>query len=328
TGTNSDILVTTIPATGLADVILTAEDGILDTNGVDSNRITADDLNMSSSSASGTQDGIDVDTDVNSVTADVNTNAGGLRIDEVDGITLTQLTTFDGSISVNAAGTIEVLDVTSTNNSSSDLNNGITLTATGVDSDILVTSLTAENTADITLNADRDVLDSDSTDSQLTSGDLLTIVAGRNIGGITNVFTADGFDPLQTSVAHLDLTSGNQIVIDNTGTTPELINLDAGTGTAGTTYVRATGGALDASTTIGISNTQDTISFISDVSITVPTGLQTANLRLDAPDIIDAGGGAIDVNAVNSILFKSSSAETVNITAQQFDGTVLGSDFV
>ncbi|QDT21307.1 LamG-like jellyroll fold domain-containing protein [Gimesia chilikensis] len=328
TGTNSDILVTTITATGLADVMLTADDGILDTNGADSNRITADDLNMSSSSAGGTQDGIDVDTDVNSVTADVNTNAGGLRIDEVDGITLTQLTTFDGFIIVNAAGTIEVLDVTSTNNSSSDLNNGITLTATGVDSDILVTSLTAENTADITLNADRDVLDSDSTDSQLTSGDLLTIVAGRNIGGITNVFTADGFDPLQTSVAHLDLTSGNQIVIDNTGTTPELINLDAGTGTAGTTYVRATGGALDASTTIGISNTQDTISFISDVSITVPTGLQTANLRLDAPDIIDAGGGAIDVNAVNSILFKSGSAETVNITAQQFDGTVLGSDFV
>ncbi len=328
TGTNSDILVTTITATGLADVMLTADDGILDTNGADSNRITADDLNMSSSSAGGTQDGIDVDTDVNSVTADVNTNAGGLRIDEVDGITLTQLTTFDGFIIVIAAGTIEVLDVTSTNNSSSDLNNGITLTATGVDSDILVTSLTAENTADITLNADRDVLDSDSTDSQLTSGDLLTIVAGRNIGGITNVFTADGFDPLQTSVAHLDLTSGNQIVIDNTGTTPELINLDAGTGTAGTTYVRATGGALDASTTIGISNTQDTISFISDVSITVPTGLQTANLRLDAPDIIDAGGGAIDVNAVNSILFKSGSAETVNITAQQFDGTVLGSDFV
>ncbi|QDU03465.1 Extracellular serine protease precursor [Gimesia chilikensis] len=328
TGTNSDILVTTITATGLADVMLTADDGILDTNGADSNRITADDLNMSSSSAGATQDGIDVDTDVNSVTADVNTNAGGLRIDEVDGITLTQLTTFDGFIIVNAAGTIEVLDVTSTNNSSSDLNNGITLTATGVDSDILVTSLTAENTADITLNADRDVLDSDSTDSQLTSGDLLTIVAGRNIGGITNVFTAAGFDPLQTSVGHLDLTSGDQIVIDNTGTTPELINLDAGTGTAGTTYVRVTGGALDASTTTGISNTQDTISFISDVSITVPTGLQTANLRLDAPDIIDAGGGAIDVNAVNSILFKSGSAETVNITAQQFDGTVLGSDFV
>ncbi|MEQ8854305.1 LamG-like jellyroll fold domain-containing protein [Gimesia sp.] len=328
TGTNSDILVTTIIATGLADVILTAEDGILDTNGADSNRIAADDLNMSSSSAGGTQDGIDVDTNVNSVTADVNTNAGGLRIDEVDGITLTQLTTFDGFISVNAAGTIEVLDVTSTNNSSSDLNNGITLTATGVDSDILVTSLTAENTADITLNADRDVLDSDSTDSQLTSGDLLTIVAGRNIGGITNVFTANGFDPLQTSVGHLNLTSGDQIVIDNTGTTPELINLDAGTGTAGTTYIRATGGALDASTTTGISNTQDSISFISDVSITVPTGLQTANLRLDAPDIIDAGGGAIDVNAVNSILFKSGSAETVNITAQQFDGTVLGSDFV
>ncbi|KAA0139306.1 hypothetical protein FYZ48_11765 [Gimesia chilikensis] len=328
TGTNSDILVTTMTATGLADVMLTADDGILDTNGADSNRITADDLNMSSSSAGGTQDGIDVDTDVNSVTADVNTNAGGLHIDEVDGITLTQLTTFDGFIIVNAAGTIEVLDVTSTNNSSSDLNNGITLTATGVDSDILVTSLTAENSADITLNADRDVLDSDSADSQLTSGDLLTIIAGRNIGGITNVFTADGFDPLQTSVARLDLTSGNQIVIDNTGTTPELINLDAGTGTAGTTYVRATGGALDASTTTGISNTQDTISFISDVSITVPTGLQTANLRLDAPDIIDAGGGAIDVNAVNSILFKSGSAETLNITAQQFDGTVLGSDFV
>jgi hypothetical protein len=334
TGTDSDIEVTTITANGLADVILTADDGILDTNDADSNRITADDLNMSSSSTGGTSDGIDVDTDVNSVTADVNTNPGGIRIDEVDGITLTQLTTLDGAIIVNAGGTIEVLDASSTNSSLDDLANGIILTATGTDSDILVTTLTAQNGADITLNADRDVLDSDSTDDELTSGDLLTIVAGRNIGGITNVFTADGFDPLQTSVAELNLTSGtlvasgSVIVIDNTGTTPVLTKLDAGTGTAaGTTYVKATGGALDASTTTGINNTQDTISLISDVSVTIPDALETSNLRLDAPDIINAGGGAVDINAVNAILFNSGSAETVNITAQQFDGTAGGSFF-
>ncbi|QDT97380.1 cadherin domain-containing protein [Gimesia aquarii] len=328
TGTNSDILVTTITATGNADVTLTADDGILDTNGADANRITADNLMMTSTSAGGTQDGIDVDTSVNSVTAVVNTNAGGIRIDEVDDIILTQLTTADGPITVNAGGTIQVLNVVSENNSASDTNNGIMLTATGATSDIIITTLTAQNTADITLNSDRDILDSDSSDLNITSGDQLTAVAGRNIGGITSIFTETDFDPLQTSVDHLDLTSGNIIAIHNTGTTPELINLDAGTGTAGTTFIRATGGALDASLTTGISNTQDNIGFVSDTSITVPTGLQTSNLRLDAPDIIDTGGGNIDINAVNAILFHSSSAETVEITAQQFDGTATGSDFI
>ncbi|QDV51131.1 LamG-like jellyroll fold domain-containing protein [Gimesia fumaroli] len=328
TGTSSDILVTTITAVGNADVTLTADDGILDTNGADLNWITADNLMLTSSSADGTQDGIDVDTDVNLLTANVNTNAGGIHIDEVDGITLSQLMTFDGFITVYAAGTIEVLDVNSTNNSASDINNGITLTATGADSDINVTTLTAQNTADITLNSDRDVLDSDSTDINITTGDQLTIVAGRNIGGITSIFTEAGFDPLQTTVDHLDLTSGNSIAIHNTGTSPELINLDAGTGSVGTTFIKVTGGALDVSLTTGIHNTQDTIGFVSDVSITVPTGLQTANLRLDAPDIIDAGGGDLDINAVDAILFQSMSAETVTITAQQFDGTATGSDFI
>lgn len=327
TGSSSDIMVTTITAVGDADVTLTADDGILDTNDIDINRISADNLTLTSSSAGGTQDGIDVDTEVNTLTADVKTNAGGIRIDEVDAITLTQVTTADGFITINVAGTIEVLDVNSANSSASDATNGITLTATGADSDIIVTTLTAQNTADITLNSDRDVLDSDSTDMSITAGDLLTIVAGRNVGGITSIFTEAGFDPLQTSVDHLDLTSGNMIAIHNTGTTPELINLDSGTGTAGTTFIKVTGGALDASTTTGISNTQDTIGFVSDVSITVPTGFQTENLRLDALDIIDAGGGNIDINALDAILFQSASAETVNITAQQFDGTTTGSDF-
>ncbi|WP_339728232.1 LamG-like jellyroll fold domain-containing protein [uncultured Gimesia sp.] len=328
TGANSDILVTTITAVGNADVTLTADDGILDTNGADTNRITADNLMLTSSSAGGTQDGIDVDTDVNTLTANVNTNAGGIRLDEMDGITLTQVTTFDGFITINAAGTIEALDINSANNSASDTNNGITLTATGPDSDIIVTALTAQNTADIILNSDRDVLDSDSSDMNITVGDQLTIIAGQNIGGINSIFTEAGFDPLQTSVDHLDLTSGNIIAIHNTGTAPQLINLDAGTGTAGTTFIKATGGALDASVTTGINNTLDTIGFVSDVSITVPTGFQTANLRLDAPDIINAGGGNLDINAVDAILFQSMSAETVAITAQQFDGTATGSDFI
>ncbi|WP_417389450.1 LamG-like jellyroll fold domain-containing protein [Gimesia sp.] len=327
TGSNSDILVTTITAVGNADVILTADDGILDTDGGDLNRITADDLQLTSSSAGLTADGIEVDTDVNSITAEVNTNAGGIHVDEVDSVTLTQLTTFDGFVTVNAAGTINAINVNSINNSASDTNNGITLTAMGVDSDILVTTLNAQNTADITLNSDRDVLDSDSTDSNLTTGDLLTIVADRNIGGITNVFTEADFDPLQTTVDHMDLTSGDIITIHNLNTTPELLNLDAGSGTAGTTFVKVTGGAIDVSTTTGISNTQDTIAFVSDVSITVPTGLQTGNLRLDAPDIIDAGSGDIDINAVDTILFQSESSETVIITAQNFDGTTTGSQF-
>ncbi|QGQ29689.1 LamG-like jellyroll fold domain-containing protein [Gimesia maris] len=327
TGSSSDILVTAITAVGNADVILTADDGILDT-ATDGNRITADDLQLTSSSAGLTADGIEVDTDVNSITAEVNTNAGGIHIDEVDSVTLTQLTTFDGFITVNAAGTINAVNINSVNSSASDINNGIALTATGVDSDILVTTLNAQNTADISLTSDRDVLDSDSSDSNLTTGDLLTIVAGRNVGGVTNVFTEAGFDPLQTTVDHMDITSGNFITLHNLNTTPELLNLDADTVSAGTTFIKVTGGAIDVSTTTGISNTQDTIALVSDDSITVPTGLQTGNLRLDAPDIIDAGGGDIDINAVDAILFQSQSAETVKITAQRFDGTTTGSELI
>lgn|GEM_PF-2734037 len=328
TGINSDILVTTITANGNADVTLTAEDDILDTDDLDNKRITADNLMLTSNSADGSLDGIDVDTAVNSVTAAVNTNAGGIRIDEVDSIILTQVTTADGFITVNAGGTIQALNVLSANSSLSDMDHGITLKATGTESDISVTTITAQNNADITLNAGRDILDPDSSDLNMITGDQLTAVAGGNIGGITSIFTETGFDPLQTSVDHLDLTSGAIIAIHNTGTTPELINLDAGTGIAGTTFIKATGGALDASTTgVDISNTQDTIGLVSDVSITVPDGLQTSNLRLDAPEIINAGVGNIDINAVNAILFQSTSDQTVEITAQEFDGTATGSIF-
>ncbi|WP_417383461.1 LamG-like jellyroll fold domain-containing protein [Gimesia sp.] len=337
TGSSSDIRVTTITAAGNADVILTADDGILDT-ATDGNRITADDLQLTSSSADLTADGIEVDTDVNSITAEVKTNAGGIHIDEVDGVTLTQLTTFDGFITVNAGGTIYAINVNSNNKTVVNPDNGITLTATGTDSDIIVTTLnavntaTAQNTADITLNSGRDVLDSDSSDTNWTTGDLLTITAGGKIGGITNVFTDANLDPLQTSVNQMDLTSNAlidpQIAIHNFNTSPDLINLDAGHLTAGTTYLKVTGGAIDASTTSGIDNLDDTISFVSDVSITVPTGLQTGNLRLDAPDIIDANSGDIDINAVDTILFQSQSAETVTITAQKFDGTTTGDELI
>ncbi|WP_417377639.1 LamG-like jellyroll fold domain-containing protein [Gimesia sp.] len=337
TGSSSDILVTTITAAGNADVILTADDGILDT-ATDANRITADDLQLTSNSESMTSDGIEVDTDVNSITANVNTNAGSIHIDEVDGVTLTQMMTFDGFITVNAVGTIDALNLNSTNDSDSDTDHGITLTASGTDNDIIVTILNAQNTADITLISDRDVLDSDGTDLNLSTSDLLTIVAGRHIGGIANIFTDAGLDPLQISVDQLNLTSNalinpqiaihNFITIPNFDTTPNLLNLDAGTGTAGTTYLKVTGGDIDVSSTTGINNTQDTIALVSDVSITVPTGLQTGNLRLDAPDIIDAGSGDIDINAVDTILFQSESEETVKISAQKFDGTTTGSDFI
>ncbi|CAN0501583.1 unnamed protein product, partial [Scytosiphon promiscuus] len=162
----------------------------------------------------------------------------------------------------------------------------------------------------------------------LTQGDLLTLVPGPNVGGVIHVFTDACFYPLQTTVDHMDITSGNFITLHNLNTTPELLNLDARTGSAGTTFIKVTGGAIDVSTTTGISNTQDTIALVSDDSITVPTGLQTGNLRLDAPIINDAGGGDIDINAVDAILFQSESAETVQITAQRFDGTTTGSELI
>ncbi|QDT88852.1 LamG-like jellyroll fold domain-containing protein [Gimesia algae] len=337
TGSSSDILVTTIKAVGNADVILTADDGILDT-ATDGHWITADDLQLTSSSAGLTADGIEVDTDVNSITAEVNTNAGGIHIDEVDSVTLTQLTTFDGFITVNAGGTINAVNVNSNNKTMIDPDNGITLTATGTESDIIVTTLnaintaTALNTADITLDSGRDILDSDSSDTNWTTGDLLTITAGGKIGGIANIFTDAGLDPLQTSVNQMNLTSNAlidpQIAIHNFDTTPVLHKLDAGPGTAGTTFLKVTGGDIDVSSTDGVDNSQDTIGLVSDGSITVRPDLQSANLRLDAFEIVNKGGGVIDINAVDTILFQSQSAQTVQITAQRFDGTTTGSELI
>lgn len=327
TGSASDIEVTTVSALGNADVSLSADDGIMDTNGGDANRITSDNLTLTSNSANGTLDGIDVDTDVNSLTANVNNNAGGIIIDEVVGIALTQIGTFDGFITVNAAGTIEAIDVVSFNNTGHDTQNGIALSASGVDSDIIITTLSALNAADTSLFTERDILDSGSADSNIIFADELTAIAGRNIGGISDSFTQSDFDPLQTTVNLLDLASGNIIAIHNTGTSPILKNLDAGTLTAGITFVQATGGSLDTSLTTGIHNFNDTIGFVSDTSITVRDGFQTGNLSLRAPDIIDEFGGNVDIKAVDAILFDSMSAETIEITAQRFDGIATGTIF-
>jgi len=190
---------------------------------------TVDVVTATLSAAAGT--GIDLDTTVTTVSAGVTGN-GGILIDESDGVTLTSVTTNNGSITVNAGGTIVATYVASLTDADA---NDISLTASGAASNINVTTINAGAAGDVTLSAGNDVLDTNSTDANLITADVLTVDAANGTDD-----TTDGI-VLDTTVASLDASvtaggAGGNINIDETDaiiltdvdTTNGSITVDAG----------------------------------------------------------------------------------------------------
>ncbi len=128
-----------------------------------------------------------LDTRANSLDVSV-TGLGVIRIDELDAVTLTDIDTANGSITITAGGAISAVDVESTTDNEA---NDIVLTAnTG---NIAVGVVNAGTTAgDVTLSATTgSILDNANDTATDVTGDVVTLTAATGVGEVAGNGTLD-----------------------------------------------------------------------------------------------------------------------------------------
>jgi hypothetical protein len=184
--------------------------------------------------------GIDLDTTVTNVTASVSA-PGNIRLDEVDAITLTSVTTNDGSITVNAGGTVTATNVLS----STDATNVIAITTTV--GNILVDSLTASGDT-ITLNAAGSIEEVGAGDpSADVSASVVNLTAVNGIGATatieidTNTVVNRGLTAAVTGTGVIDLFDVDGMRVRSATTADGNITLVAATGVMAVETITAGG---------------------------------------------------------------------------------------
>ena len=281
------------------DVILDAQGGSISDDGDALVDIVADTL-----SASGVN-GIDVDTTVVSVNTSTS-GVGNIDLTETDGITLTDIETNDGSITVTAGGAITAVDVIADGTGDIELS-----TSSG---DILIDTLVADGDQ-ITINAANSVqevvLDPD---IDLTT-DTLAITAVNGIGDTNATVSDDEGLEIQVNVFNSFNSSANNIEVVNTGDlmldNALAVNADGESilNTGGDVIIRAASNLTILSPQAGtaiFNSADETVDIQADLTAT------SGNIGIRADDdgsgsgdiihragVIDASAGGILMSAVN-----------------------------
>jgi|GEM_PF-1593225 len=247
-----------------ADVILNGGTGsVTDGNGATTN-ITADNLSLTAAT------GIDLDTKVNSLTAHV-TGAGSLNINETDGITLTDVDTANGSLTVTAGGSVTASDVASlTDNNAND----ISITGAGIVAGYIIAGAGAA--ADVTLDA---------TTGAITDGDGAVDVIADNLS-LTAATSIDSDITVNSLTAHVT-GAGSLNINETNGIT--LTDVDTANGSLTVTA----GGAVTATDIASLTDND-----ANDISITttaggIAVGSIAAGAGAAADVILNGGTGAI-----------------------------------
>ena len=203
-GVQSDILVNSIAALGGADVILNAEDDILDLDPNDDRLIIADDLRLTAGNGGLDQEiAIGLTTSVDDLIADVGGTArGDVSINQTGSIRLASsdrndanddIVTANGEIIIRASGTIDVV-ANPLNEIAIDAGGegGILLTAQGEFSDVRVARGLRTDAGDVRLVADRNLEFTAEGDIDSRGGDieLRADAQGDRAGGLITM--ADG----------------------------------------------------------------------------------------------------------------------------------------
>ncbi len=272
----------TIPAAGFdagtGDLRMTGASGAA-ANGGGALIFSSDDIYLSSGAAGAAA----MTTDVASASVHLG-GAGALTINETSAITLADVDTSDGSITVTAAGDVTALDVVSLTDSDT---NDITITSTGGAID--VGSINSGTMGDVIIDAQGGAV---TTSGVGIIGDDLTADAAAGITLTTDVDSAD------ISVG----AAGNIMVVEADSIT--LADIDTSDG-----YINITAGGditvTDISTTDGGNNGNITLTSTSgDIAIGDVDG-GTASVTLTAADsIMDDDDTATDITA-----------DTANLTA-------------
>ncbi|MGV2335720.1 MAG UNVERIFIED_CONTAM: hypothetical protein LVR18_16920 [Planctomycetaceae bacterium] len=297
-------------STGNSGVSVTAIAGsISDATVADtvSNITTSGTATLTAALGIGTAGTGDLDTTINALDASV-TGAGSLFLEEADFITLADVDTANGSITITAGGQITAADVQSITDGDA---NDISLTATA--GDILVGQIKAGGTAgDVTLNTPGSVFQS-SVDSDIDiTADDLTITA-LNVGATTSSVFAALPDGIEVEVIDLSINATGTAAFSGsvTGTTTIAPGLQ-------TLFIMSNDNVAFSDLAPGyITN----LALIADRenngigSVQLGSSLTVSgDLRIEGADVTRSpGDGEIDLTA-DRILFSTRTSETLRLT--------------
>lgn len=308
-----DLAVGTITAADTVTLKATAGK-ITDANAGATN-ITAIDLFASAAT------GIDLDTKVDTITA-TTTGAGAISLDEFDGVTLTNVNSADGAITITSGGNTTITNVVSTTDTDA---NDISITAaTG---DATVTTVNAGAMAgDVNIKATAGSIFDDGVNATLITGDVVTLTADRAIGqpgAVADMDTAANSWILNTTgpgpfvgapTPGIWVTDTGTVTVTNAATVDGVILLaSAGTMTVTTVNAGGTGRNVRLLTTAG-DIVLGTVSAAGDSVLLQTTGaivdnnagnnVTAGNLEMKAATGIGAG------NAIESTVNKLAAVST------------------
>ena len=280
-------------AGGAADVVLNGGTGaITDGNGAVVN-VTADDLNATAAT------GLDLDTTLNSVTAAV-TGAGALNLNETNGITLTNVSTANGALTVTAGGAVTATSVASTTDADA---NDISITTTAGGIAVGAVTAGAGVAADVVLNGGTGAITDGNGAAVNVVADDLNATAATGIALDTSASSAT---LNVTGTGNLDIDETDGITFTNVDAADGAITLDTGGATV-LTDIKGNGNITVTSTGLVTATLVDS-SDPGDISVTgagIAAGLFDAgaanNVTLDATTgaITDANGAAVNVIAAD-----------------------------
>ncbi|MCF7939547.1 MAG: hypothetical protein K9L68_13180 [Spirochaetales bacterium] len=306
------------------DVTLNATGGAITDSSGGSTGITGDVLTSDAAGA------MTLDTAVASIDAAASA-AGNITITEVDGVTLTDVSTSDGAITVTAGGAVTATLVDSSN-TAGDANdiaidgssidvvqvlggagqaNDVTLNATGgaitdggsgITGDVLTADAAGAMTLD-TAVASIDAATSAAGDITITESDAVTLNPVTSSNGNISATTANG----EITVAGLVTANSGTLTLTSGGGAGDHLDINAAlTGDAGVTLNAADTIEIGAGITTSNGNVTVNDQAVVDANVTITTGAGGGgnvvfNNTLDGPNDLDITAGTGNISFTNSV---------------------------
>jgi len=304
TTSGGDIFLGAVNAAGSGDVTIQAAAGSINETGAGDSAvdIIGDLLTLTAQDEIGGAGELDIETTATSIDAS-STSAGDIVITETDGITLTDVDTVDGAITINTGGATVVSDVAASGGGDED---DVTIIASA--GDITLGAISAAGSGDVTIQAAAgSINETGAGDAAVDiTGDALTLTAQDEIGGAGEL-------DIETTVAGLNAsstTAGNIVITETDGIT--LTDVDTVNGaitinTSGSTVVSdvaASGSGDEDDVTIIASAgdiTLDAVSAAGSGDVTIQAAAGSINETGAGDAAVDITGDALALTALDEI---------------------------
>ncbi len=261
-----------------------------------------------------------INTSVGSINAGTSA-AGNIYLDEEDGVTLTNVATYDGSVTINAGGTINVtnVDTSHTNRDANDIN---IATSAG---NIVIEDIDAGGLGDVVLQnthtgppSDGNIITAPAPPPSPVGRivcDRLTANATGNIGNLVSFNPAGGY-PLNTDVNYLSLSAASIAVEEASSVTLNWVNAgDHISSIPGDAVIVSNGDLVCAAGATAFDSVDNIFLASATGDVTALAGMNANTLVLYGVTVSDTNGGDVDLNAANYLITSTTAAaENYTIT--------------